>query len=380
MSSSFSMRQLIIIAAIASTASAWEVCPCGSSCARAPPAGYLSRVKCQARYYCPQGAFHAISKAVLCPAGNVCPTAGLCYPQPCPCGSYCPPGSSQAIQCTKGSYCPVNASAPIACSDPASCPSTGLCAPQPQTTTPATCDPAICDITVPDGFICSLDPTLGCGLICIDLNVCSSAPPPNTGTTNVNTQKVKITTTPAAPICGFYVPPGFPVQIPCKAGDYCPLAPNPTDPIVPRPCPAGAYCPAGACAYINCTCGYKCPPRSSAPTECLPPFYCPGVGNSHQTLCPIGYKCPDKHMCTPIECQPGSYVSCGGKVTCDPCSPGRYCPDPKHSVLCPKGYYCPPGASAPAPCPAGYKCHLGSSAPQKPARRLLEAAAAAAAA
>jgi hypothetical protein len=165
-------------------------------------------------------------------------------------------------------------------------------------------------------------------------------------------------------VCGFYYPPEATVEvpeIPCPAGYYCPVIPD-VDRISPVICPGGSYCPEGTCVPLDCTCGYKCPEGSSVPTECLPPFYCPNDRATNQTVCPIGFYCPDKHMCKPLPCPPGTFVTCVGKVRCEVCDAGRYCPVPTESILCPTGNYCPPGSSAPTPCPEGKSCQLGSSA------------------
>ena len=164
--------------------------------------------------------------------------------------------------------------------------------------------------------------------------------------------------------CGFYYPPEAITevpQIPCKPGFYCPLNTGSNEGrITPVPCPGGYYCPEGTCEPLGCTCGYKCPKGSSAPTECLPPFYCPDNLATNQTLCPIGFYCPDKHMCKPLPCPPGTFVTCVGKVRCEVCDKGRYCPIPTQSLLCPAGSYCPAGSSAPTPCPPSVKCLVGS--------------------
>jgi hypothetical protein len=167
--------------------------------------------------------------------------------------------------------------------------------------------------------------------------------------------------------CGFYYPPGAVTevpQIPCKAGYYCPVKPGIIR-ITPIKCPGGRYCPEGTCEPLNCTCGYKCPPMSSAPIECQPPFYCPKNRATNQTICPIGYYCPEPRMCKPRKCPPGTFVTCVGKVRCETCDAGRYCPIPTKSLLCPSGFYCPPRSSAPTPCPKGKSCQLGSSAPSE---------------
>ncbi len=167
--------------------------------------------------------------------------------------------------------------------------------------------------------------------------------------------------------CGYYYPPNATAeasQVPCKAGYYCPLKPG-VNRITPVKCPGGRYCPVGTCVPLNCTCGYKCPPLSSAPIECQPPFYCPKERATNQTICPIGNYCPEPGMCTPLKCPPGTFVTCAGKVRCETCDSGRYCPIPTQSLLCPVNYYCPAGSSAPTPCPDGKRCQLGSSAPSE---------------
>ncbi len=69
-------------------------------------------------------------------------------------------------------------------------------------------------------------------------------------------------------------------------------------------------------------------------------------------------------MCAPKACPLGSWVSCEGKVRCDNCTAGRYCPQPTVSVLCPAGSFCGPAASSPTPCPAGSFCRIGESVPR----------------
>ena len=232
-------------------------------------------------------------------------------------------------------------------------------------TTPETCPPPRCDpLNPPPGFACLDDPTIGCGLQCINPIFCpeSSVGPNTPPPTSPNLQKK---TTPAAPpvfTCGFYVGPGG-LQIPCRAGYYCPAGNTTSTPIVPVKCPGGSYCGSATCKPLLCGCGFKCPEGSSAPTECRSPYYCPNQGATSQTLCPIGSKCDAPGMCLPTPCLPGTYVSCQGKVSCDPCALGRYCPTPTTSLLCPAGSSCPLGSSAPALCPAGFYCPLGSAQP-----------------
>jgi hypothetical protein len=137
---------------------AWSYCPCGYSCPVKLPNGWDDRVLCPVGTYCPPGTYLQSTFPIPCPAGMLCPAVGACKPQGCPCGSYCPAGSSNPIPCPEGSYCPANFSAPISCSE-FPCPADNRC--------PPPCDPAICDpLNPPKGYFCSLEPTMGCGLIC----------------------------------------------------------------------------------------------------------------------------------------------------------------------------------------------------------------------
>jgi hypothetical protein len=165
--------------------------------------------------------------------------------------------------------------------------------------------------------------------------------------------------------CGNYCPDPvkkFRAPVVCPAGSYCPKSKyNATS--FPKPCPAGFFCGKGACTPTPCPCGYKCPAQSAAKIQCQPPFYCPQSKSTAQTVCPLGYKCDQPGMCTPTMCLPGTYVSCVGKKSCDPCAKGRYCPTATSTILCPAGYFCGGGVSAPVLCPAGKYCPLGSSIP-----------------
>lgn len=65
----------------------------------------------------------------MCPAGFFCPSGGVCDrdPTPCPCGSYCPLGSTAPTPCQAGSYCPPMSSAQTLCEAGSYCPTDGLC-------------------------------------------------------------------------------------------------------------------------------------------------------------------------------------------------------------------------------------------------------------
>ena len=165
--------------------------------------------------------------------------------------------------------------------------------------------------------------------------------------------------------CGTYCPDPvkkFRSPVACPAGSYCPKSKyNATS--FPVACPAGKFCPKGSCAPSACPCGSKCPAKSSAPTLCQPPFYCPKQNSSSMTLCPIGYMCDKPGMCEPSKCEPGTFVTCVGKVSCDACPKGRFCPTVTTSTLCPAGFFCPGSSPEPIPCPPNKRCPLGSHKP-----------------
>lgn len=116
-----------------------KVCSPGSLCSTAglvAPNGV-----CPVGSFCPAGA----STPTICPPGSYCQTIGLPQPEPCPSGnycpstgmvnggvackvgSYCPAGSSSAVQCPAGSYCPASAmSSPVLCPAGSYCPNKGM--------------------------------------------------------------------------------------------------------------------------------------------------------------------------------------------------------------------------------------------------------------
>ena len=91
--------------------------------------------------------------------------------------------------------------------------------------------------------------------------------------------------------CGFYCPPAGAFMVRCRRGTYCGAGSA-----AEARCPAGSYSDVGACAPTRCPCGHKCPLGAESPMACAPPFYCPGEGATNQTLCPIGFHCPDTTM------------------------------------------------------------------------------------
>ena len=367
-------------------ADAWT-CDCGYYCNNTE-LKYLAPVICPVGYYCLKGGYNKTSQPYPCTPGRVCPTPGLCAAQPCPCGYYCPAKSSAPIKCSKNTVCPANSKQPTNC-HAGECPYDGMCTKLQKsttaanipttpstfsTTTAATCPQPTCsDEDTPPGYICLNDPSVGCGLFCVLQDFCPGSSvyvPGTTGT--IVTNQIALGTTTSARVynCGYYVPKGLTIELPCKPGKYCPVpvgstGTKTTTPITPLPCPAGYFCGGATCLPTPCPCGSKCPVGSSAKTLCRPPYYCPNPLASSQTLCPKGFKCDKPGMCNATACPPGTFVSCEGKKTCDSCPAGRFCESPLSSKLCPVGYYCPAGTSAPSVCPESHYCPLGSAGPQE---------------
>ena len=268
-------------------------CPCGYYCPD-PLLRYKHPVICPIGYYCPTGAYNKTSFAKKCTAGSLCPKTGLCTPEPCPCGYYCPSGSSVPKPCPVDHYCPANSAKPKNCTTKSLCPNSRQCAPyktsgKPGTTPPPVCVPKpSCDpLHPPPGYICSTDPTIGCGLICYDPSVCQPPPPPLTvaKTTPKNLVSHPPTTTPRPttppPPCRT-CPPGLWVAQYCA--DDC-------DNYQCGPCQEGRYCPRYDGTSTLCPAGYYCPLGSSAPTPCPANSYCV-LGSKAATPCPTGKKSP----------------------------------------------------------------------------------------
>jgi len=99
----------------------------------------------------------------------------------------------------------------------------------------------------------------------------------------------------------------------CKNGTYCPV-----ESYIPTSCPAGYY---GTSDPLNFNQQIGC-------TGCDPGYY--SIGNN-----------------TCLKCTPG-YVCLGNTTRSNPTSVTSH-----SGYICPKGYYCKEGSSAPTPCPMG---------------------------
>jgi hypothetical protein len=71
-----------------------------------------------------------------------------------------------------------------------------------------TCDSSLCDpLNTPAGYFCSMDSVLGCGLICVDLDVCAPETPPIMIVPEKTTQKPDLISFSTPPPAGQVFPP-----------------------------------------------------------------------------------------------------------------------------------------------------------------------------
>lgn len=113
----------------------------------------------------------------------------------------------------------------------------------------------------------------------------------------------------------------------------------------------------GTASYTGFKCqnGYLCDVGSSSATgsrECPTDSYCI---EGTQTTCPSGYY--------------STLTGLKAEAECQPCPPGKYCPNFSVGVsTCDEGYYCPGKLTTMAdatPCDAGHYCPAGSALPTK---------------
>ncbi|OAF70388.1 hypothetical protein A3Q56_01860 [Intoshia linei] len=297
---------------------------------------------CDAGYYCTSSM--SISKPVTvassckfggkCRAGYYCPAASI-NELPCLAGTYSAnPGSVSCTTCPAGTYCLISTVTPIIC---------------------------------PAGYYCPI------GTKTDKENPCPS------GTFNSKTSSKTISD------C-----------IMCTAGFYCE---NVGRSAVTGPCGAGYYCETGSISKFptnkHCTSGYFCPTQSSTKLICTAGKYCdinklsiPSGDCSAGFYCNTGSESPYQNDCSishyciagtsvPQKCPKGTFsdvTKLKAVDECTPCSPGYYCATEglkNPTDKCKKGYYCTSKSSVSDPvdgvtgniCPKGYFCPLGSSAP-----------------
>ncbi|KAM4652057.1 LOW QUALITY PROTEIN: uncharacterized protein O3C94_014393 [Discoglossus pictus] len=373
----------------ASSKSDCEPCPAGMYCATfglLQPTGY-----CYAGYYCSQGAVnptpisprvpysaHSLPENDICPAGHFCPN-GTISPMPCPPGSYSMASglsSQEECQpCPAGHYCPQSGMSDL--SQVLPCSSGFICKEGSSVSCPSN---EIHGYRCPVGFYC-----------------------PSGATVELPCEPGTFSPMPGASSC-LPCPPGRSCEhvsmvepVICPRGNYCPAMT-----VAPVPCPEGTLSPLeGALSFASCK---RCPAgrycRGEANWEpdglCSAGYYCEGGAADsipQKTArfllngpCPTGHYCPEGTQ-SPKPCPVGTLKNSTGGVSVENCMPcyaghfcasvglssptgvcaeGFYCPANFTSVsptalICPKGHFCPIGASHPTPCPTGqYQPNTGS--------------------
>ncbi|CBY12491.1 unnamed protein product [Oikopleura dioica] len=339
---------------------------------------------------CPEGE-HAVagqaicqnwSKTLACPDGTY-PKDGTALCEPCPQGYACVVTSSEPTACSDTEYSPLGKMSCIICPDKHVCPAGGIpyrCKANQEFIESgtlrycATKTSSIIYSSCPDGYACDVNnnPTTVCQ--------------PGTYSNNRNCD---------ACLKGHMCPyPEMGAPIPCQSGYYQ----DEEGSIWCKECPAGKSCnslSASSCgdgSYSNigdmechiCPDRYFCKTQdASAPVPCPPGTFAEGEGNIKCTTCPAGSYCVHGKK---YDCTSDKYYSEEGQSRCSLCPAGRACQnsvllnDPcapgKYSHLgqatcqnCPAGFFCPSEGSeweneVMVLCPLGYFCIAGSSAPQ----------------
>ena len=278
-----------------------------------------------------------------CPSGHFCPQ-GSAYPYPClpgtynllhgqvdctdcPGGYYCPSAivNFSVYPCPSGAYCPLRSSLPRACLP-------GSFNPNEMMVFDEDCHPC------PPGKYC-----LGSGL---------TEPTGNCGEGWYCTGgSVLPNSTSHGDICpfGYFCPEGSAMPSPCPPGEYCAMIGL----ALPQgPCTPGYFCinassTADGLSGGPCTPGHFCPEGSPKPKPCPPGTFSPSLYNHNVTnclSCPSGFFCAEFGLTKPT----------------GPCSSGYYCPPNQDQAsptpelfVCPLGHFCSEGSSAPQRCPSG---------------------------
>ena len=120
--------------------------------------------------------------------------------------------------------------------------------------------------------------------------------------------------------------------------------------------------PSNFCAE-RWTAGTYCPDNTKSPVRCLQGYYCPTIGTVvaptyNMTGTTANYllrTAEDPTTGEWIYGGPGNTGGSGSRRTTTKCLPAKYCPHPDMQYLtdCPKGFYCPTGASMPTVCDPG---------------------------
>lgn len=328
-----------------------------SQCTTCPPGMWcgdigLERVSglCAEGYFC--------TKSSASPTGSSCDSRAIICDTPscesmisrssipecggeCLQGTYCPRGSSYAIDAPPGSYVDSDHSPEI--SGPCKA---GFYCSQPRGTQeqPDGSIPGFAHC--PSGHYCPTGSVL-------PIRCQPGSYNPSSHMTNESDCLV----CPAGFACPFYNMSSY-VEYPCQAGYYCPSGSVDTtwgDHI----CPIGHSCPAQSGHPIPCAATfYQDEPQQSSCKTCLDGYYCPGTSIAGVvggiSICPEGHICPAPAQ-QASACPAGQFAYLQGQSVCQIC-PARFtCQQPGTSVpmTCPPGNYCPEENSSPIPCPQG---------------------------
>ena len=346
---------------------------------------------CTAGWYCTSKAKTATpsdNTGAQCPTGHYC-EAGTYLPMKCPIGKYSDSlkatSDATCLDCQDGHYCPLRAGTSRTLkfgTNSHKCDEGYLCTGATKIPNPAA---AKCIA----GTYCIKGATIAeaCDVGTYNpwpgQSTCLECPPGRVCNSN------GLSTAANCPV-GFYCPLGTTSSTGkgCEAGTYNPIeGAESQDECLP--CPPGQYCVGGKeNPDGDCTEGYVCTGSSSSATPTN--VFSFSTGSNGQ--CPPGYTC--QTACTgPIPCPLGQYQDTAGQTACIYCKTGKVCDKLGISTptelcaeghfclkgarfnrpllnitdyggggetindggsLCPAGFYCPPGITAPVPCPDGY--------------------------
>ena len=262
---------------------------------------------------CVAGAYQSGLTCLYCPPGSFCPTTNVADETPCPPGSFCPLGSFEPTPCSPGSFCPPLSFQPTPCPVSTFCPTSSLSQPQNCTA----------------GSYCSKQGLLEPDFMCQAGTYC----PPGSFQ-------------PSFCVPGYYCPrSNLSSPVPCAPGTYGPFsqAQNPG-----LACPSGSYCPDVALSYP----GFLCPPGSFCVLGSVHPSPCPlgaisSLGSSQCNLCSVGFIVAN--------------------ASCMPCDNGYVAYNASLCIVCPAGFFCPPGitfVNKPSCADVSIICPQGSFRPQ----------------
>ncbi|XP_010794964.1 zonadhesin-like [Notothenia coriiceps] len=398
-------------------------CPEGHYC----PQGSSAPVPCPIGSYSNTTRNRYLSDCLTCPPGFLCVTRGLSFPSHiCPAGYYCPGkvNSSQqaAIPCSPGNMCPPGSGRQVPClpgtyqdlpgqGECFQCPAGFYCAGSVDSGTvhvSGTHSPTLC----PKGHYCPPGTQSGVAFPCpagafsrqmglSNKSGCALCPPGRYCSSSGLAAPTGVCSPGYLCIHGSVSaqPEEGPTGGRCSPGSYCPQGTS-----LMVPCPASSFSSVDGAVSIEvcqpCLPGHYCAEvgLSSPSGLCKPGFYCregsrtatpwgnytvtgettttsPHSGNStmgqfHGGVCPAGHYCP-KGSAKPSPCPPGTFLgrsAAESEADCAACYPGSYCPSwaqTSADLLCPPGWFCPPGSvSGHQPghrCPPGHECPLGSA-------------------